>query len=137
MPLCRRQHFSPHDLRDWLWRILKTLTPDLHVHREKPLLQDEDLSRNCQRKYDLDIADLSVSPRPQAYDLTFISPHSEPYARDGSRHPSWAATTRKRQRNDATDCRLQKKRSTSIHWKWICMVASGPHLNAAYIPSFP
>ncbi len=45
----------------------------------------------CQRKHDLYISNLSVPPRPQAYDLTFISPHSEPYARDGGRHPSWAA----------------------------------------------
>lgn len=29
------------NLRDWLWRTLKTLAPNLHVHRDKPLLQDD------------------------------------------------------------------------------------------------
>ncbi len=36
---CAEGNTTRHsDLHSWLWRTLKTLTPDLLVHREKPLL---------------------------------------------------------------------------------------------------
>ncbi len=87
-----------NDLRDWLFRSLKTLVPHLHIEREKTLMQDEHLPRTSQRKYDLFISDLSVSPRPQAYDLTIISPHSEPYVRNAGRNPTWAVQSAERKK---------------------------------------
>ena len=72
--------------------------------------QDSHLAPNLRRRLDVYVDDLELSPRPQGFDVTVISPHSRPYSTMAKTTPRDAlkrAEGTKRSRYDSLCSELQ------------------------------